>query len=159
MLEIIRILNVAFWKDSVVCINKHHGFTLIELMITVAIIGILAAVAYPSYKTYIVRANRSAAQQFMSDVASREQQVLLDSRGYVAVTAVANFPNAPASGGLNLAVPSTTTGQYTFAVTVDNTASPPTFTITATPTSTGTQAADGDLTLDQAGTKTPASKW
>lgn len=126
-------------------------------MITVAIVGILAAIAYPSYQNYIVRANRSAAQQFMTDVASREQHLLLDYRQYVAVTSTANFPNAPTSGGLNQSVPATTTGKYTFVVAADNTATPPTFTITAT--ATGTQASDGNLTLDQAGTKAPSAKW
>ncbi|MBL8482921.1 MAG: hypothetical protein JNJ60_12055, partial [Rhodocyclaceae bacterium] len=70
-----------------------------------------------------------------------------------------NFPNGPTdtSPGLNLAVPGTTTGKYTFTVAVQNTATPPTFTITAT--AAGSQTSDGNLTLDQAGTKTPANKW
>ena len=54
--------------------NRVRGFTLIELMIAVAIIGILVAVAYPSYQGQVRKANRAAAQQFMLDVAMREQQ-------------------------------------------------------------------------------------
>jgi type IV pilus assembly protein PilE len=138
---------------------RTRGFTLIEVMIAVAIIGILVAVAYPSYQGQIRKANRSAAQQFMLDVATRQQQMMMDLRQYIAVTGTANFPNAPtaASPGLNLVVPPKASGNYSFAVTANNGASPPTFTVTATPT--GAQAVDGTLTLNAAGTKTPADKW
>ena len=139
----------------------QRGFTLIELMITVAVIGVLAAIAYPSYQDQVRKANRSAAQQFMLDVATREQQLLLDLRGYVAVTATANFPNAPSAGsaGINLTVPTTASARYNFVVAVNNGASPPTFTITGTPISGSSQAVDGALTLDHTGAKTPTSKW
>jgi len=139
--------------------HRTSGFTLIEMMIAVAIIGILVAVAYPSYQGQIRKANRAAAQQFMLAVATREQQMLMDLRQYVAVTATANFPNAPTAGspGLNLEVPPKASGNYSFVVTVDNAASPPTFTVSAT--ATGAQSVDGNLALLANGTKTPANKW
>src|SRR5260370_39287820 len=72
-------------------LNKHPGrrgrvagFTLIELMITVAIIAVLAAIGYPSYTRYIARANRSAAESFMLEVTSRQERYLLDPRQYAA---------------------------------------------------------------------------
>ena len=140
---------------------RCSGFTLTELMITVAVIGILAAIAYPAYQEQVRRANRSAAQQFMLDAATREQQLMLDLRGYVGVTATANFPDAPsaASPGISLAVPAKASANYTFVLTVNNGASPPTFTVTATPINGSIQVVDGPLTLDHTGAKTPTSKW
>ena len=135
--------------------TRNRGFTLIEVLVVVVIVAILAAVALPSYQFVVTRANRSAAQQFMHDIATREQQMLMDRRQYVAVTATANFPNAPDSGGLNLTVPESTAGKYNFTVTVNNAATPPVFTITAE--AIGMQAGDGNLTLNQSGAKT--GKW
>lgn len=143
-------------------ILRARGFTLIELMIVVVVIAVLASIAYPSYQDQIRKSNRSAAQQFMSDIASREQQILLDQRSYVAVTATSYFPNAPgaANPGLNLAVPTAASSKYGFSVTAPAptaSAPQPSFTITAVPT--GSQAVDGNLTLNSAGVKTPAAKW
>ena len=126
--------------------SKAKGFTLIELMITVAIVAILAAIALPSYQQYVIRGNRAAAQQFMMQIASREEQYLLDARQYADTVAT-----------LSLTAPSEISGKYTFAITVANGATPPTFSITAT--AAGNQAVDGNLTLDSTGAKTPADKW
>jgi|KBSMisStaDraftv2_1062788.scaffolds.fasta_scaffold1731415_2 type IV pilus assembly protein PilE len=136
--------------------DRIRGFTLLEIMIVVAIVGILAAIVLPAYQEQVRKGNRSAAQQFMLDVATKQQQILMDSRSYVAV-ADGNFGNKPsdASPGVGIPQPPATSGRYTFAVTVVNTATPPTFTITAT--AVNGQAVDGNLTLDQAGTKT--GKW
>lgn len=122
-----------------------RGFTLIELMIAVAIVALLAALAYPSYVRYIVRANRSAAQSFMYTLSTKQEQYLLDARSYAADFAT-----------LNTAVPPEVARSYSFAVTSNMAATPPTYLITATPI--GAQLTNdtrcGALTLDNLGTKT-----
>ena len=135
-------------------IKRNRGFTLLEILTVVVIVGILAAIALPAYQNQVRKGNRSAAQQFMLDVATKEQQILMDSRNYVAVTDTSYFGNKPsdANPGVGIPVPSSTTGKYTFVVTVSNSATPPTFLITAT--ATGSQSVDGNLTLTESGVKT-----
>lgn len=126
------------------------GFTLIELMIVVVIVGILAAIAFPSYKQFILRGNRASAQSQMMDIANREQQYILANRVYT--------ETGSDLGGYTL--PSDVSARYGNVITVDNAATPPTFTITFTPT--GAQVSDGTLVLTSAGVKTragDASKW
>jgi len=118
-----------------------------ELMITVAIIGILVAIALPSYQQYLIRGNRAAAQAQMMDIANREQQYFLANRSYAdKATLVSN----------GYALPTDVSNKYSYDVTAPS-GSVPTFTITFTPT--GSQTTDGALTLNNDGVKTPASKW
>jgi type IV pilus assembly protein PilE len=125
--------------------------TLIELMIVITVIAILAAIGIPSYREYIIRANRAKAQEFMLAVASRQEQFRLDTRSYA--TAITG-----ASPGLNLTLPSEVATRYTFSVATDA-AFPNATTYTITATAIGPQLSDGDLTLNNLGTKTPAAKW
>ena len=133
--------------------KKTSGFTLIELMIAVAVVGILVAVAYPSYTNYLVKGNRGAAQAFLMEVAQTEQQFLLDSRSYVAV---AN--NAAFAGSLRTPVPGEVSRFYEVSVDAPG-GTPPTFTATATPKAGTRQANDGALSITNTGTKAPADKW
>jgi len=139
----------------------NKGFTLVELMITVVIVGILAAVAIPNYQNYVVKGNRAAAQAFMMDVASREKQYLLDARTYAPnLAALYNVATDAA------ATPADVSKHYTVAICINLDSSqcttadtPPYFKITATPPTSSQQAADGELTLDSSGEKSPAGKW
>lgn len=131
------------------------GFTLVELMIVVVVIGIIAAIAYPSYQDYVTRAKRSDAQQLMSEIALKQGQYILDARAYT---------DKIGSGGLNVSRSgwtcatsspyACTNSLYSVTVTVDNNATPPSFTITAAPVSGTPQANDGTLTLSSTGAKT-----
>ncbi len=64
--------------------QKSYGFTLIELLITVAIIGILAGIAYPSYTDFVKRSNRAEAQRELLRCANLQEQLFVDSRSYTA---------------------------------------------------------------------------
>jgi type IV pilus assembly protein PilE len=137
-------------------VRRTRGFTLLEVMIVAVIVGVLAAIALPAYQNQVRKGNRSAAQQFMLDVATKEQQILMDSRQYVAVTDTSYFGNKPsdANPGVGVAAPTSTSGKYTFVVTVNNGATPPSFLITATAASG--QAVDSNsakITVDQTGNR------
>jgi type IV pilus assembly protein PilE len=127
--------------------RRARGFTLIELLIAVAIVGILTAIALPSYKTYIMKGKRRAAQAQMMDIANREEQFLLANRTYADTTALTN-------SGYGL--PTDVATSYTFSVTPD-TGTVPGYTITFT--AVNGQTSDGDLSLTSGGVKTPADKW
>jgi len=125
-----------------------RGFTLIELVIVMTVIGILAAVAIPAYQDQVRRGHRASAQATMLDAVARQRQVLIDRRAYAA---------SPAE--LGMAVPPAIAARYAIAFEAPGDARPPTFRIVATPT--GPQAGDrcGVLTVDQAGTRSPAGCW
>ncbi len=75
--------------------EKLSGFTLIEIMITVVIIGILASIALPSYTNYVIKANRSEGKAALVDAATRQEQFFLDNKTYTADMTDLGLDNNP----------------------------------------------------------------
>jgi len=67
-----------------VCTRIASGFTLIEIVVVIAIIGILAAVAWPTYLDQVRKARRSDAKAMLQDVATKLEQFYLDNKTYTA---------------------------------------------------------------------------
>ncbi len=127
--------------------NRQKGFTLIELMIVIVVIGILSAIAYPSYQQHLRKGYRSAAQAQMLDIANRQQQYLLANRVFATKTQL------EASG---YALPSEVSSKYDYTIIVGS-GNVPSYSIDFQ--AKGAQTADGNLGLTSAGVKTPSDKW
>lgn len=141
--------------------QSAHGFTLIEMMITVAIIGILAAIAYPAYQEQVRKSRRADCSGALLGLAQAMERYFSANTTYVGAslggTAGDIYPNrCPIDGGVIT---------YDLRIAV---ATASAYTVQAVPT--GAQLGDqcGTLTLNQALTKnmlgaaaglTPADCW
>jgi len=132
---------------------KQNGFTLIELMIVVGIVGILVAVAYPAYQSHTQKVRRTDATDGILRAAENQEKFYLANSGYTRLIA--------SIGGAN-----TSHGYYTLSVVTngatDNDGT--TYTITATaiagPQFSDPQCGDGNpITLTSAGQKNPPVCW
>lgn len=130
-------------------LQKLRGFTLLELMIVVAVIGILAAVALPSYRQYIVRAARVEAQAELLELASLQEKIYLNSTNYT--PDVTGAYTGTSAGGLGRGSGRTKDGRY--ALSLDITVPSQTFVLTATPVAGSTQNGDGALSISESGVK------
>lgn len=139
----------------------QQGFTLIELMIVVALIGILAAIAYPSYQQYTIRAKRGDMMTEMYNMASRIESRRLVNGGYTNIRLTEVVGGTPVLG--NVSYPSGTGAVYQVGVW-DIGQTPATqmtgthitsfrWELRATPINNTIQAKDGLLTLDYKGEK------
>ena len=131
--------------------TRIGGFSLIELLITFLVIGILAAIAYPSFVQYVVRGSREAAKSELLQLSNLQEKIYLNSSSYA--TSITAGYNGRSDGGLGMASGRTSDGKYAVAIVP---AAGPTnvYTITATPVAGTRQAADGNITIASDGTRT-----
>ncbi len=127
--------------------HRHHGFTLIEVMIVVVVISILAAIAYPSYLEQVRRGHRADAKGLLLDAAQRMERNFTESNSY-----------ATTSGGASVTLPfsqspQTGAARYTIAF-ASGSPTATTFVIEATPTGSMSGDACGTLAINQLGQKT-----
>ncbi len=124
--------------------TKQKGFTLIELMIAVAIVGILTSVGYPSYQSHVRKAKRVEAQGVLVSFATAMEQWRVENNSYKVGdgTDISQiFANqVPTEGG---------TKTYTLSLVSDATS----YTLTATPDGAQTSDVCGTLTLKNTGEK------
>lgn len=121
--------------------KKNKGFTLIEVMIVVAIIGILAAISYPSYQEYVNRGNRAEGQAFLHDIAARQERFFSQNNSYItAASDVARLGGRATSE----------TGRYDLTISGDDR-----YTLTASPTFADPRC--GNLILTAVGVKSVSS--
>ena len=135
--------------------TRQTGFTLIELMIVVAIIGVLAAIAYPSYQRYVIKTKRVDMMTEMQNIASEIESRKLAQGSYSAISAAVKT---------SFATEYPRQGTQLYDVTINPTAlTPPDNTltnkwiITATPKTNSQMTNDGILTLNYQGIKCRAS--
>jgi type IV pilus assembly protein PilE len=124
--------------------HRARGFTLIELMVTLVVVAILAAIAIPTYRESVKRGNRRAAQATMMDIVNRQQQFFVANRTYAT------------EAQLDYGLPPEVAANYDYDIAIDA-GPPPSFTVTFT--AIGGQESDGDLSINDVGDKTPAEKW
>ena len=98
--------------------KKQNGFTLIELMIVVAIIGVLGAIAYPSYKEYMYRSHRVDAKEGLLEIAAMLESYYLKNDTYTTSIANLNRPDISEEGYYEFSISSTDLiGNYTVRAT------------------------------------------
>ena len=143
--------------------SPQNGFTLIELMIVTAIIGILAAIAYPSYQGYVERTNRADMMSEMQQVASRIEANKINYKRYDRIPLSSILSGTPATDG-SVSFPSSGTVLYKVTIgtgtwgeegwaTSTGTLGGRNWTIRAIPVTGQRMASDGSLTLDSTGQK------
>lgn len=125
--------------------TRDHGFTLIELVIVLAVLAILSAIAVNSYRDYVLRSNRTEAMAALKDLAQREEEYFGNRQTYTGSLSALNVSTTTANDLYTLDIQLSTTTSYTLEATAND-----------------TQLQDNTcqtFTLDSSGRRTPAECW
>jgi type IV pilus assembly protein PilE len=133
----------------------HRGFTLIELLIVVVVMGVLAAIALPSYKSYVLRAKRAAARTAIQNMAQMQERYFTQNNTYYQINSGSSAP----SGWVNYVGDSYASRYYDLTVTsiAGSTTVAASYTIAAAPANGWTDTQCGTLSLTSAGLQSPTS--
>ena len=131
--------------------TQQRGFTLVELMIVVVIVGILMAVAVPSYGSYRIKSARAAAQTELLQLASLQEKIYLNANAYSLNMTTAYDGNS--TGGLGKTSGQTEDGRYALSFKDTPAPAPDHFDIRAIPVAGSAQAGDGCLLIKHNGTR------
>ncbi|MGI9281399.1 MAG: type IV pilin protein [Endozoicomonas sp.] len=132
--------------------SKVKGFTLLEIIIVVAIIGILAAITVPAYNEYVMQSRRSEGISALLTIMQQQERYFTEQLSYTddlsELGYTLNGSNEVVSENDHYLISAASCASLTITQCVVLTAVPQ-----------GVQASDGDLTLNSRGTRTPLDAW
>lgn len=128
--------------------SSNRGFTLIELMISVAIIGVLVSIVFPSYQQYVIESRRGEGMAMLLHVMQQQERYYTEELSYTTDLTDLGFVANPPSQNSNYAITAARCGSE-----------PVNRCVLLTAVAQGPQVVDGNLTLNSRGVRMPADSW